>query len=347
MLSNARIFTASLMRLPNHVKRLWVADFEDVRIILEQQGDLKYFGVSKGLQRVLARSAIVLVGSALFLLLGLLITAVTLHSGKSKLERSHQEVYSALLGSTYDMELDGIQNLDADHMPLLAQAIRERDLELRRFVDSAKQNLTEENVSLKSRLDSSGLTEKAIRVIQGAAAMGGGNSDEEERSDPLLRTGLAEESAKNRELKDVLLALPATMPMRDFSTTSSFGIRKHPIFGSPRFHAGVDLIPRSDELVYAAKAGKVILARVHHNYGNTVIIRHDRDIETLYAHLANIQVREGQEVGTDTVLGKVGSTGSSTGVHLHFEVSVGGYPVDPQKVIETANYVQQTQNQYP
>jgi murein DD-endopeptidase MepM/ murein hydrolase activator NlpD len=242
------------------------------------------------------------------------------------------------------MELDGIQNLDAEHMPLLAQAIRERDLELRRFVDSAKQNLTEENVSLKTRLDSSGLTEKAIRVIQGGAAMGGGNINDDERSDPLLRTGLADESAKNRALKDVLLALPSTMPMRDFSTTSSFGIRKHPILGSPRFHAGVDLIPRSDESVYAARAGKVILARVHHNYGNTVIIRHDRGIETLYAHLANIQVREGQEVGTDTVLGKVGNTGSSTGVHLHFEVSVGGYPVDPQKVIETAHYVQQTKN---
>jgi murein DD-endopeptidase MepM/ murein hydrolase activator NlpD len=292
----------------------------------------------------LARSAIVVSGSAFFMLMALSVTAVTLHVGKAELERSHQEVYSALLGSTYDMELDGIQNLDAEHMPLLAQAIRERDLELRRFVDSAKQNLTEENVSLKTRLDSSGLTEKAIRVIQGGAAMGGGNINDEERSDPLLRTGLADESAKNRALKEVLLALPSTMPMRDFSTTSSFGIRKHPLIGSPRFHAGVDLIPRSDESVYAARAGKVILARVHHNYGNTVIIRHDRGIETLYAHLANIQVREGQEVGTDTVLGKVGNTGSSTGVHLHFEVSVGGYPVDPQKVIETAHYVQQTKN---
>lgn len=344
MLSTVKLLSASLLRLPFHVKRLWAADFEDARIILEQQGDLKYFSFSKGLQRVLARSTIVVSGSALFLLLGLLTTAIFLHSGKTKLERSHQEVYSALLGSTYDMELDGIQNLDAEHMPLLAQAIRERDLELRRFVDSAKNSLTEENVSLKTRLDSSGLTEKAIRVIQGGAAMGGGNPDGEERSDPLLRTGLANESAKNRALKDVLLALPSTMPMRDFSTSSSFGIRKHPIYGSPRFHAGVDLIPRSDESVYAAKEGQVILARVHHNYGNTVIIRHERGIETLYAHLANIQVREGQEVTTDTVLGMVGSTGSSTGVHLHFEVSVGGYPVDPQKVIETAHYVQQTKN---
>jgi murein DD-endopeptidase MepM/ murein hydrolase activator NlpD len=344
MLTTARLFVASLGRLPSLVKRLWVADFDDVRIILEQQGDLKYFAITKGVQRILARGSLVFLGASLLVLGALLFTAFLLHSDKVKLERSHQEVYSALLGSTYDMELDEIQNLDAEHMPLLAQAIRERDLELRRFVDSAKQNLTEENSDLKSRLDASGLTEKAIRIIQGAAAVGGSNPDGDERTDPLLRTGLAEESAKNRALKDVLLALPSTLPMRDFAITSSFGIRKHPILGSPRFHAGVDLIPRSDESVYAAKAGKVILARVHQNYGNTVIIRHDRGIETLYAHLANIQVREGQEVGTDTVLGKVGSTGSSTGVHLHFEVSVGGYPVDPQKVIETAHYVQQTKN---
>lgn len=339
----ARLFTASLSRLPFHIKRLWAADFEDVRIILEQQGDLKYFSISKGLQRFLSRSALMVSGSAVLTLIALSTTALLLHSDKTKLERSHQEVYSALLGSTYDMELDDIQNLDAEHMPLLAQAIRERDLELRRFVDTAKQSLTHENISLKSQLDSSGLTEKAIRVIQGAAAIGGGNPDVE-RSDPLLRKGLAQESAKNRALKDVLMALPSTMPMRDFSTSSSFGIRKHPIYGSPRFHAGIDLVPRSDEMVYAAKAGKVILARVHHNYGNTVIVRHDRGIETLYAHLDNIQVIENQEVDTETVLGKVGSTGSSTGVHLHFEVSVGGYPVDPQKVIETANYVQQIQN---
>ena len=68
-------------------------------------------------------------------------------------------------------------------------------------------------------------------------------------------------------------------------------------------------------------------------------------METLYAHLASIKVREGQEVDLDTVLGLVGNTGTSTGKHLHFEVSVGGYPVDPLKVINTAQYVQQAKNQ--
>lgn len=84
-----------------------------------------------------------------------------------------------------------------------------------------------------------------------------------------------------------------------------------------------------------------MLARPYNEYGNTVIISHGRGVETLYAHLAAIKVREGQDVDLDTLIGLVGNTGSSTGKHLHFEVSVGGYPVDPLKVINTAQYVQQ------
>jgi murein DD-endopeptidase MepM/ murein hydrolase activator NlpD len=159
----------------------------------------------------------------------------------------------------------------------------------------------------------------------------------------LLRGTFLEESAKNRELKEVLLALPSRMPINDFYTTSHFGVRKHPISGRHRFHAGLDLVPRSDDRVYSVKPGKVILARAHHDYGNTVIVRHERGIETLYAHLASIDVKEGQEVDTLTVLGMVGNTGASTGKHLHFEITVGGYPVDPLKVITTAQHVQQAQ----
>jgi murein DD-endopeptidase MepM/ murein hydrolase activator NlpD len=103
---------------------------------------------------------------------------------------------------------------------------------------------------------------------------------------------------------------------------------------------GVDLLSRLSDEVRPAKPGKVILSRPYQDFGNTVIVRHERGIETLYGHLADLRVREGQEVDLNTVIGFVGNTGSSTGKHLHFEVSVGGYPVDPEKVIATANHVQ-------
>lgn len=133
------------------------------------------------------------------------------------------------------------------------------------------------------------------------------------------------------------------MPVVNYGITSRYGIRTHPITQRPSFHAGIDLVTRGDDRVYPAKEGRVILARNYNNYGNTVVVRHERGIETLYAHLASIAVQEGQEVDQQTLLGMVGNTGASTGKHLHFEVSVGGYPVDPLKVMQAAEYVQQAQ----
>ncbi len=332
------------MALPPSVASLWCRDYHDSRIILEQEGDLKYFSVSGHLQRNVVRG-LILVGSASAATITMLaLFAGLLLIGNAKLERSHNEIYSALLGSADDLADKGVLSMSKDDMLALAQTIRERDIEIRRFVKSSATTLSSDNISLKARLDATGLSEKAIKVIHGNVAMGGFRSDQIEPANPLLRGRLSEEIAKNHDLMDVLNALPAKMPLGDFSTSSSFGIRTHPITGRPKFHTGVDLVTGSSDDVHATKDGKVVLARSYQDYGNTVIIRHERGLETLYAHLARIDVKEGQDVDLNTVIGLVGNTGSSTGKHLHFEVSVGGYPVDPQKVIETAYYVQKSKN---
>jgi murein DD-endopeptidase MepM/ murein hydrolase activator NlpD len=249
-----------------------------------------------------------------------------------------------LLGSANDLSGSGAEAINKEEMLALAQTIRERDIEIRRFVQTSATTLSDDNVSLKSRLDATGLSEKAIKVIHGNAAIGGFRSNQIEPVNPLLRGKLSEEIAKNHALMDVLSALPAKMPLEGYTTSSTFGIRPHPISGRPKFHTGIDLIAGSSDEVRAAKVGKVVLARIYQDYGNTVIIRHERGIETLYAHLADLKVKEGQDVDMTTVLGLVGSTGTTTGKHLHFEVSVGGYPVDPKKVIETSFYVQKNKN---
>jgi len=344
LVNRFRTGTVWLMSLPASLASLWRRDYHDSRIILEQEGDLKYFSVSGHLQRNVVRGLIVVGSASAVTITVLAIFSSLLLLGNAKLERSHNEIYSALLGSADDLMANGIASMSKDEMLALAQTIRERDIEIRRFVKSSATTLSADNISLKARLDATGLSEKAIKVIHGNVAIGGFRSDQIEPANPLLRGKLSEEIAKNHALMDVLTALPAKMPLDDFSTTSSFGIRNHPITGRPKFHTGIDLITgRSDE-VRAAKVGKVVLARSYQDYGNTVIIRHERGIETLYAHLAELKVREGQDVDLNTVLGLVGNTGSSTGKHLHFEVSVGGYPVDPQKVIETAYYVQKSKN---
>lgn len=333
-----------VLGLPRSIALLWQRDYHDSRIILEQQGDLRYFSVSAQLQRNLVRGLIVvgLAGATVIAALGL--ASGLLWAGNAKLERSHNEIYDALLGSTADLMPDGGVSVGREEMLALAQTIRERDLEIRRFVSSSATTLSSDNLSLKARLDATGLSEKAIKVIHGSASIGGFRTDQVDNRNPLLRGQLAEEIAKNHSLMAVLTALPATMPLREFSTTSSFGIRTHPISGRPKFHTGIDLVPARGDEVRPAKVGKVVLARSYQDYGNTVIVRHERGIETLYGHLADLRVQEGQDVDLSTVLGMVGNTGSSTGKHLHFEVSVGGYPVDPQKVIDTAHYVQKNKN---
>ncbi len=333
-----------LMGLPRSVASLWRREYHDSRVILEQQGDLRYFSVSAQLQRNLVRGLIVVGVSGSLAIAVLAGASALLWIGNARLERSHNEIYDALLGSTADYSPDSGASVGREEMLALAQTIRERDLEIRRFVSSSATTLSSDNLSLKARLDATGLSEKAIKVIHGTASIGGFRTDQADSPNPLLRGPLAEEIAKNHSLMEVLNALPAMMPLADFSTTSSFGIRTHPITGRPKFHTGIDLVPTRGDEVRPAKIGKVVLARTYQDYGNTVIVRHERGIETLYGHLADLRVQEGQEVDLRSVLGMVGNTGSSTGKHLHFEVSVGGYPVDPQKVIDTAHYVQKIKN---
>jgi murein DD-endopeptidase MepM/ murein hydrolase activator NlpD len=122
------------------------------------------------------------------------------------------------------------------------------------------------------------------------------------------------------------LATPAPM-------TSPFGWRVHPITGNRRFHSGQDLgAPTGTPIVSVAK-GRVVVAKWHGGYGKTVIIEHDGRLQTLYGHMSEIFVQEGQEIAQGTVIGQVGSTGNSTGPHLHFETKVptaeGWMVVDP------------------
>jgi murein DD-endopeptidase MepM/ murein hydrolase activator NlpD len=110
--------------------------------------------------------------------------------------------------------------------------------------------------------------------------------------------------------------------------SSPFGWRIHPIFGVRKFHMGIDIGAGYGQPIKAADGGRVIYATWMSGYGNTTIIDHGGGISTLYAHQSQILITSGP-VTKGQVVGYVGSTGYSTGPHLHFEVRVGGNPVDP------------------
>lgn len=118
-------------------------------------------------------------------------------------------------------------------------------------------------------------------------------------------------------------------PITGGRLTSFFGPRYHPVLGTPRMHDGVDFAASSGTPIQAAAGGTVVFAGPRGGYGNTVIVDHGRSLATLYAHQSAIHVTQGVVVGKGQVIGAVGSTGLSTGPHLHFETRVAGVPVDP------------------
>ena len=117
------------------------------------------------------------------------------------------------------------------------------------------------------------------------------------------------------------------------AVTSGFGSRLHPLFETTRMHNGVDFAASTGTPVKAAEAGTVAVAGTRGGYGTTVILDHDNGLATLYGHLSRLAVDEGAKVARGAVVGYVGSTGFSTGPHLHFEVRVNGNPVDPMRYL--------------
>jgi murein DD-endopeptidase MepM/ murein hydrolase activator NlpD len=136
---------------------------------------------------------------------------------------------------------------------------------------------------------------------------------------------------KNKEA--LLAATPAIQPVsnKDLSRLASgFGYRIDPVYKTTKFHAGLDFAAPQGTPVYATADGTVNLAgNTGDGYGNHVIINHGFSYETLFGHLYRIKVRVGQKVNRGEVIGWVGSTGKSTGPHLHYEVHKNGRPLDP------------------
>jgi murein DD-endopeptidase MepM/ murein hydrolase activator NlpD len=110
---------------------------------------------------------------------------------------------------------------------------------------------------------------------------------------------------------------------------SGFGSRTDPLGGGSGFHTGVDMAAAYRTPIRACRGGKVVIASWQGGYGNAVVIDHGGGMATLYAHQSTIALTTGQNIAAGTVIGYVGSTGNSTGPHLHFEVRLGGTPVDP------------------
>jgi murein DD-endopeptidase MepM/ murein hydrolase activator NlpD len=151
--------------------------------------------------------------------------------------------------------------------------------------------------------------------------------------DPAMRR-LIGSFTQMRQLEEMVLALPALHPAHVERMSSGFGYRRDPFTGGGAMHAGQDFTGEHGSPIMAAARGRVSFAGRMGGYGNVIEIDHGHGIMTRYAHLSGFNARAGQAVGAGQQVGRMGSTGRSTGTHLHFEVRVNGTAVNPRRFLE-------------
>lgn len=139
---------------------------------------------------------------------------------------------------------------------------------------------------------------------------------------------------KAQETQDMISGIPNAWPTASKVLTSSFGYRTDPFTGKAAFHAGIDIGGETGDPIYAAGAGQVILAEQSGARGLYIVIQHPEGLQTSYMHLSNINVSLGDRVSKRDIIGEMGSTGRSTGSHLHFQVMKQDEVVNPLPYID-------------
>jgi len=178
------------------------------------------------------------------------------------------------------------------------------------------------------------LRKRGLKGFSTQSVGGNGNAEESKLSDN-------DKYSLYDEYLSRLVNSVAFTPMgypRLSSITSVFGYRSDPFDSeNAEYHPGIDFKGAKGDPVHVTADGKVCFTGWKGGYGNCIIVQHKNDFQTLYGHLSHINVKDGQSVATGDVIGKVGSTGRSTGTHLHYEVRKGGKPINPVKFLTLNN----------
>lgn len=190
-----------------------------------------------------------------------------------------------------------------------------------------------------------GLRPERVRVATAPAAMGGpleapdsAEATADLRADAQFRT-LFQSWKKLDSLQQGAIAIPSVQPVTKLNFTSNFGIRSDPFRGTAAMHAGVDIPGPVGTPIYATADGIIAHAGLQGGYGNMVEINHGKGIATRYGHLSKILVADNSRVVRGQLIALMGSTGRSTGPHLHYEVRIDGHAVNPVPFLTTADYL--------
>lgn len=150
---------------------------------------------------------------------------------------------------------------------------------------------------------------------------------------------LANQLSRYATARKIVAGLPLSAPIANAPITSGFGTRTDPFLGRPAMHTGIDFRAQRGAPARAVSAGTVVAAEWNGGYGNMVDIDLGNGIVTRYGHLSSIEVKVGDRVKAGSRIGKVGSTGRSTGPHLHYEIRISGEPIDPMRFLNAGREI--------
>lgn len=216
------------------------------------------------------------------------------------------------------------------------EALRALEAKQIAFAQDLTQAVAARTRKVEAAIRSVGLNPSSM-LRQGRAAQGGpfipyraGMPDE---IDPQFAT-LARALDRLDMLEGTLLSIPSGRPTTALMLSSPFGYRSDPINGRAAFHPGLDFRGAYGQPILAAANGRVSYVGQIRGYGNVVEVNHGHGILTRYAHLSGFNARVGQKVRRGQQIARMGSTGRSTGTHLHFEVRLNGQPINPRRFLE-------------
>lgn len=243
-------------------------------------------------------------------------TELKVGNEKSTVKSSQQT--DVLLGSieSVKVRLENITNLQVSNQVQLAYQISQR-----------QQVLT--NAVLITGVPPDMLLENMTRQAQGGPlgdlALGSMSDDNQ---------GLLSKLVSLLNLEEALSNVPISFPAKKYYISSGFGIRSDPMMTSPAMHKGIDMAGWPKTKIYSPANGIVRRAGRNGSYGIFIEIDHENGFRTRYGHLHSLKVKKGQQVDKNDIIGLMGSTGRSTGTHLHYEVIFDGKQINPVKLIK-------------
>lgn len=231
------------------------------------------------------------------------------------------------------MEHESLLREKIDEIAILKQREDSINSKIKEFTDKYKE-MTESYISerVESSLSSRSSTRSDRSFVEDATELKEllDNLDRANATGVKINSDLSETQEK---LEDYLSYVPTFWPTTG-RISSVFGYRKDPFTAKKTYHSGVDIAAPKGQNILAAASGKVIFSGTQSGYGLCVFIDHGRGMVSVYGHCSKLKVKTGDIIEKGDLIAKVGSTGRSTGPHLHFELRVNNEPVDPLKYLE-------------